>query len=391
MNNNLNFVDSEAYKALEIINKLIQKEIGAALNNTQASILIILWNNKSSITYKIIASQLGLTATGVKKAAAKLFVLLNEVFPDFGVINKRNIQMTLFPIIRAKISSKKALSTDIKINNESNYNTISLNKNKEFKKKYQEDLAKKNIIALNINESESSFKKFEKRVDYQIEPNKSILVETQNDKEESYQLSIKIPVRIIKEIDKIAKQEFSDLILTHSEIILYALEFYLKNYRLKQDSEQKQKRETINFAREEILKIIAPELKTIKENNINEIKYIVEELISNILTKNNLNLHKALNERIKPIEDRLNLNSIPQQNNLDIKEERDNLITNSIQVEKGLTDFELASLFGVSKSIVRRWRLGSSKPRGNNLKRLKDWEVKGDRWYKKPLNSGVAE
>ncbi len=51
--------------------------------------------------------------------------------------------------------------------------------------------------------------------------------------------------------------------------------------------------------------------------------------------------------------------------------------------ETGLTDKQLADEFGVSPTMVRRWRTGSSKPRGNNLKRLKQWEVKGDLWYKK--------
>lgn len=149
---------------------------------------------------------------------------------------------------------------------------------------------------------------------------------------------------------------------------------------MKLDLEQKQKEKIINITREEILKIIVPELKRIQENNRNEIKYIVEELGATIL-----NLDNTLDKRIKLIEDRLNLNSITEENNLDIKDGRESSITNNIQVEKGLTDFELASLFGVSKSIVKRWRLGSSKPRGNNSKQLTNWEVKGDRWYKKNL------
>ncbi len=51
--------------------------------------------------------------------------------------------------------------------------------------------------------------------------------------------------------------------------------------------------------------------------------------------------------------------------------------------ETGLTDKQLADEFGVSPTMVRRWRTGSSKPRGNNAKRLKQWEIKGDLWYKK--------
>ncbi len=51
--------------------------------------------------------------------------------------------------------------------------------------------------------------------------------------------------------------------------------------------------------------------------------------------------------------------------------------------QTGLTDLQLADEFGVNPSMVKRWRTGSSKPRGNNAKRLKQWEVKGDRWYKK--------
>ena len=51
--------------------------------------------------------------------------------------------------------------------------------------------------------------------------------------------------------------------------------------------------------------------------------------------------------------------------------------------EKGLTDDELASLLGASPNMVKRWRLKQSKPRGNHSKRLKEWIVKGDRWFSK--------
>ena len=55
--------------------------------------------------------------------------------------------------------------------------------------------------------------------------------------------------------------------------------------------------------------------------------------------------------------------------------------------ETGLTDEQLADEFGVNTSVVRRWRTGASKPRGNNLKRLKQWEVRGDRWFPKTKNN----
>ncbi len=51
--------------------------------------------------------------------------------------------------------------------------------------------------------------------------------------------------------------------------------------------------------------------------------------------------------------------------------------------EMGLTDNQLADEFGVSPTMIRRWRTGSSKPRGNNAKRLKQWEIKGDFWFPK--------
>ncbi|MGF1489646.1 MAG: helix-turn-helix domain-containing protein [Prochloraceae cyanobacterium] len=51
--------------------------------------------------------------------------------------------------------------------------------------------------------------------------------------------------------------------------------------------------------------------------------------------------------------------------------------------EKGLTDSELALKLGVNASTVNRWRTGRSKPRGLNLKHLKNWEVRGDRWLRK--------
>ncbi|MDJ0727540.1 MAG: helix-turn-helix transcriptional regulator [Prochloraceae cyanobacterium] len=51
--------------------------------------------------------------------------------------------------------------------------------------------------------------------------------------------------------------------------------------------------------------------------------------------------------------------------------------------ETGLTDKQLAEEFGVSPTMIKRWRTGSSKPRGNNAKRLKQWEFRGDLWYKK--------
>ena len=53
--------------------------------------------------------------------------------------------------------------------------------------------------------------------------------------------------------------------------------------------------------------------------------------------------------------------------------------------ETGLTDKQLADEFGVNPTMIRRWRTGSSKPRGNNAKRLKEWEVKRDRWFLKEL------
>ncbi len=51
--------------------------------------------------------------------------------------------------------------------------------------------------------------------------------------------------------------------------------------------------------------------------------------------------------------------------------------------QTGLTDKELADEFGVNPSMVKRWRTGTSKPRGNNAKHLKQWEVKSDLWFKK--------
>ena len=55
--------------------------------------------------------------------------------------------------------------------------------------------------------------------------------------------------------------------------------------------------------------------------------------------------------------------------------------------ETGLTDSELALKLGVNASTVNRWRTGRSKPRGLNLQHLKQWEAKGDRWFKKKLSA----
>ncbi len=54
--------------------------------------------------------------------------------------------------------------------------------------------------------------------------------------------------------------------------------------------------------------------------------------------------------------------------------------------QTGLTDKQLADFFGVNPSMVKRWRTGSSKPRGNNAFRLKQWEVKDDRWFSKEVS-----
>ena len=68
------------------------------------------------------------------------------------------------------------------------------------------------------------------------------------------------------------------------------------------------------------------------------------------------------------------------------KLDRENLETSdpiATAEDTGLTDKQLADFFGVNPSMVKRWRTGSSKPRGNNAFRLKQWEVKGEIWHKK--------
>lgn len=70
-----------------------------------------------------------------------------------------------------------------------------------------------------------------------------------------------------------------------------------------------------------------------------------------------------------------------------IEEDNSEREIEELAVETGLTDEELANELGASASTVKRWRLGSSKPRGLQKKRLKQWEVRGDRWYKLPTNT----
>lgn len=341
MDKELTIFDLDDYKVLENLNKLIQKKNGKILTDTQATFFLSLLSSEST-SYKEIAERLGLTEASLGAAARKLFKLLNKIFPHLAPINKNNIKKNVIPIMKSQIISK-----DPNINNKLNQKTL---------------------------EKSSSFSRV---------LNQDTSIDTQNNLQEYYEFSIKIPVTIIRQIDKIAQEQSSNRNLSHSQIILDALQLYIKNYNSNLNYEQKQQEKITNVIEKNIYKIIVPELKEMQENNINEIKHVLQELASNILTNNNPNLDNTLNKKLKPTEELLNSNLILKEKKINTKNKKENSISNNIQVEKGLTDCELASIFGVSKSIVKRWRLGSSKPRGNNLKRLKNWEVKGDLWYKK--------
>lgn len=357
MKNNLNSFDLEAHQVLEIINKQIEENVGKTLSDTQATILILLLKDNPP-KYEEIGTQLKLKPNTIQVAAINLFKLLNKGFPELVTINKRNIKMNLFPIIQERINSNKITSEKNEIDNKL------------------------------IEQSKEEFfnKSIESQAGERAKMDQFSSLEAEINKEDFYELPIKIPVRIIKEIDEIAQNKFLGQKLRHSEIILDALESYIKQYHLEQSLEQqkqKEKEEIIQAVEKDILEIIGEEIKKNQEKNANEIKVIIKELTSNILTKNNSNLYDNLNERLKCIEAHLDLNSILENNNIKLNKEKKIIIEKNTKVEEGLNDSELASLFGTSQSTVKRWRLGSSKPRGNNLKRLKKWEIKSDRWYEK--------
>jgi len=51
--------------------------------------------------------------------------------------------------------------------------------------------------------------------------------------------------------------------------------------------------------------------------------------------------------------------------------------------KQGLSDQELGELLGVSNLIIRDYRVKGKKPPAGLVKKLQEWEVKGDRWVRK--------
>jgi ParB family transcriptional regulator, chromosome partitioning protein len=51
--------------------------------------------------------------------------------------------------------------------------------------------------------------------------------------------------------------------------------------------------------------------------------------------------------------------------------------------EQGLTDQELGEVLGVSHIIIRDYRVKSNKPPAGLLKKLQNWEIKGEKWVSK--------
>ncbi len=52
--------------------------------------------------------------------------------------------------------------------------------------------------------------------------------------------------------------------------------------------------------------------------------------------------------------------------------------------KQGLTDGELAEILGVNSSTLYRWRVKGTKPRPLKIaSKLREWEVRGERWFKK--------
>jgi hypothetical protein len=51
--------------------------------------------------------------------------------------------------------------------------------------------------------------------------------------------------------------------------------------------------------------------------------------------------------------------------------------------EAKLTDSELSDVLGVSSVLIRKFRVDGRKPSSGLMEKLKDWEIKGDRWVKR--------
>jgi hypothetical protein len=57
--------------------------------------------------------------------------------------------------------------------------------------------------------------------------------------------------------------------------------------------------------------------------------------------------------------------------------------SNTTEDEKILTDMELSELLGVSNLLIRDYRVKGKKPPAGLVKKLQDWEVKGEGWVRK--------
>lgn len=59
--------------------------------------------------------------------------------------------------------------------------------------------------------------------------------------------------------------------------------------------------------------------------------------------------------------------------------------TNEDSNHKGLTDGELSKLINADRAMLYRWRTGSqpTRPSKRYKEVMKDWEFKGDRWYRR--------
>jgi hypothetical protein len=57
--------------------------------------------------------------------------------------------------------------------------------------------------------------------------------------------------------------------------------------------------------------------------------------------------------------------------------------SDTVSDERGLTDQELGEILGVSHILIRDYRVNGKKPPAGLMRKLKEWEIKGEGWVKK--------
>lgn len=118
-----NITDISAQLALQFINELIQTKIGQTLDNKQTAIFIAIWED-DSIAYKDIAEKIRLSESGVKKAAKRLYGLLNKAIPIPVKIERANIKGAIVQVLLTNYSDLRV--TNIKPVSETARNSFNL-------------------------------------------------------------------------------------------------------------------------------------------------------------------------------------------------------------------------------------------------------------------------